>query len=182
MGFDDPRTYFRRVFVRVHIDDNDRRLHFEFVRCQITVHVRRDRKYDLSFLVSRGGVGSHGIVFRVPCHPRNVFSKTYFARVTIKYIIVLRYTTFQGLTVGPFFHLFSAWASEEEASTLLSFSFSGYSFGTILSYPFSGIFCSTNIYGYGGWPLIYYIPGKIIYYGTIIKIIFEYNILLLISL
>lgn len=70
--------------------------------------------------------------------------------------------------VGPFFHLFSAWASEEEVSTLLSFGFSGYSFGTILSYPISGMFCSANINGYGGWPLIYYVPGKKLYYGMVI--------------
>lgn len=64
---------------------------------------------------------------------------------------------------GPFFQLFSAWMSEDEASILLSFAFSGYSFGTIMIYPMSGALCNSNIYGYGGWSLIFYVPGKYIY-------------------
>jgi hypothetical protein len=63
---------------------------------------------------------------------------------------------------GPFFQLFSAWMSDDEASTLLSFGFSGYSFGTIIIYPMSGALCSSNIYGFGGWSLIFYVPGKCI--------------------
>jgi MFS family permease len=62
--------------------------------------------------------------------------------------------------MGPYFQLFSSWATEEEASTLLSFGFSGFSFGTILSYPLSGQLCTLNINGFGGWPLIFYVPGK----------------------
>lgn len=61
---------------------------------------------------------------------------------------------------GPCFHLFSAWITEEESSTLVGFGFSGYTFGTILTYWMSGIMCSTQIGGVGGWPLIYYAPGK----------------------
>ncbi|XP_060841632.1 sialin-like [Rhopalosiphum padi] len=68
---------------------------------------------------------------------------------------------FAGLMAGPFFQLFSAWMSDDEASTLLSFGFSGYSFGTIIIYPMSGALCSSNIYGFGGWSLIFYVPATI---------------------
>ncbi|XP_025194467.1 uncharacterized transporter slc-17.2-like [Melanaphis sacchari] len=68
---------------------------------------------------------------------------------------------FAGLMTGPFFQLFSAWMADDEASILLSFGFSGYSFGTIMIYPMSGVLCSSNIYGFGGWPLIFYVPAFI---------------------
>lgn len=61
---------------------------------------------------------------------------------------------------GPFFQLFSAWMSDDEASILLSFGFSGYAFGTIMSYPLSGLLCGSNVDGFGGWSLIFYVPGK----------------------
>jgi len=66
----------------------------------------------------------------------------------------------QGLTVGPVFQLFSAWTSDEEVSTLLSFGLSGFSFGSIIAYPLSGYLCTANYNGFGGWALIYYVPGK----------------------
>ncbi|CAI6348588.1 unnamed protein product [Macrosiphum euphorbiae] len=68
---------------------------------------------------------------------------------------------FAGLLAGPFFQLFSAWMSEDEASLMLSFGFSGYAFGTIISYPMSGSLCDSNINGFGGWPLIFYVPATI---------------------
>ncbi|XP_022181499.1 uncharacterized transporter slc-17.2-like [Myzus persicae] len=68
---------------------------------------------------------------------------------------------FAGLLAGPFFQLFSAWMSEDEASILLSFGFSGYAFGTIMIYPLSGALCGSNFNGFGGWPLIFYIPAMI---------------------
>lgn len=61
--------------------------------------------------------------------------------------------------VGPFFQLLGAWTTDDEASILLGIGFSGYSFGTILIYPMSGQLCSVNFNGFGGWPLIYYVPG-----------------------
>ncbi|KAL5234676.1 hypothetical protein ACI65C_002086 [Semiaphis heraclei] len=66
---------------------------------------------------------------------------------------------FVGLMAGPFFQLFSAWLSDDEASILLSFSFSGYAFGTIMIYPLSGLLCGSNVYGFGGWSLIFYVPA-----------------------
>lgn len=60
---------------------------------------------------------------------------------------------------GPFFQLIGAWTPEEEMSKLLGFAFSGFSFGTIVAYPLSGQLCTFNFHGFGGWPLIYYVPG-----------------------
>ncbi|XP_015375414.1 PREDICTED: sialin-like [Diuraphis noxia] len=68
---------------------------------------------------------------------------------------------FVGLMAGPFFQLFSAWMSDDESSILLSFGFSGFSFGTILSYPMSGFLCGSNVHGFGGWSLIFYVPAII---------------------
>lgn len=67
---------------------------------------------------------------------------------------------------GPFFQLLSAWTSEEESSTLFSFGFSGFMFGTICTYPLSGQLCSANINGFGGWSLVFYVPGKLLNYHS----------------
>lgn len=89
---------------------------------------------------------------------------TYIGRRTRRAVgISVSVTAFfllQGLTVGPVFQLLSAWTSDEEVSTLLSLGLSGFSFGSIVAYPLSGYLCTANYNGFGGWPLIYYVPGK----------------------
>ncbi|XP_050528174.1 sialin-like [Daktulosphaira vitifoliae] len=78
-----------------------------------------------------------------------------------------------GLMIGPLFQLFSPWTTEEEAASLLSFGFSGFALGTIISNPLSGILCSFEYNGYGGWPLIFYVPASI----SVFFIIFWYQYL-----
>lgn len=107
----------------------------------------------------------------------NIWRNRLFAFYSLKITIVFeqriavdddktRVHDLQGLIVGPCFQLFGAWSTDEESSSLLTFSFSGFSFGTILIYPISGQLCNTNIVGIGGWPLIFYVPGTYVLYKT----------------
>lgn len=72
LGLNNPRTYSRRVPVRLHTDINRRRLHGQQSRCQSAVLVRRDRQHRPPYAVSHSRVSAHRTVFHVPRPPRHV--------------------------------------------------------------------------------------------------------------
>ncbi|ELT87580.1 hypothetical protein CAPTEDRAFT_209782 [Capitella teleta] len=81
------------------------------------------------------------------------------ARVSVYLVLVLR--VLLGLCQGVCFpashHMWGRWAPPLERSKLVSFSYAGTIFGTVVALSLSGFLCSVEFAG--GWPLIFYIYG-----------------------
>ena len=62
-----------------------------------------------------------------------------------------------GLGVPLVYDIFAPWVPAKERATLLSMVFNGGCIANIVNYPFTSLMCQTEI----GWPLAFYIPGKL---------------------
>ena len=63
-----------------------------------------------------------------------------------------------GLAYPSAYNIFNQWASPEERATIMSLVFSGIPIAIIINFPLSSALCESGIDG--GWPLVFYIPGK----------------------
>ena len=64
-----------------------------------------------------------------------------------------------GLAYPSTYNLFNKWTSPEERATIMSIVFAGIPVAIIVNYPLSSALCESGIDG--GWPLVFYIPGKL---------------------
>lgn len=55
--------------------------------------------------------------------------------------------------------MWGVWAPPIERSKMVSFTYAGSQFGTIIAQPISGILCASNFLG--GWPSVFYVFGKV---------------------
>ena len=67
---------------------------------------------------------------------------------------------FSGLAFPSTYNLFNKWSSPEERATIMSIVFAGIPVAIIVNYPLSSALCESGVDG--GWPLVFYIPGKLI--------------------
>ena len=64
-----------------------------------------------------------------------------------------------GLAYPSTYNLFNKWTSPEERATIMSIVFAGIPVAIIVNYPLSSALCESGIDG--GWPLVFYIPGRL---------------------
>ena len=79
---------------------------------------------------------------------------------------------FSGLAYPSTYNLFNKWSSPEERATIMSIVFAGIPVAIIVNYPLSSALCESGVDG--GWPLVFYIPGKfVVFYASyhILKIV-----------
>ena len=67
---------------------------------------------------------------------------------------------FSGLAYPSTYNLFNKWSSPEERATIMSIVFAGIPVAIIVNYPLSSALCESGVDG--GWPLVFYIPGKFV--------------------
>jgi len=54
--------------------------------------------------------------------------------------------------------MWGSWAPPVERSRLVSLTYAGCHFGTVIAQPIAGLLCSSTIMG--GWPSVFYIFGE----------------------
>ena len=63
----------------------------------------------------------------------------------------------QGLAMPTIQPLFARWSAPDERGTLIGLAFAGFSLGSAVTFPLSGLLCQ---FGFaGGWPSIFYLSG-----------------------
>jgi len=83
------------------------------------------------------------------------------ARTSYKLLIALRVLEGfgEGVTFPAMHAMWGRWAPPVERSFLISLTYAGSQFGTVISQPISGVLCSSNFLG--GWPSVFYLFGTL---------------------
>lgn len=83
------------------------------------------------------------------------------ARADYKLLIALRVLEGfgEGVTFPAMHAMWGRWAPPIERSFLISLTYAGSQFGTVISQPISGILCSSTFLG--GWPSVFYVFGAL---------------------
>nr|XP_054756776.1 sialin-like [Lytechinus pictus] len=81
------------------------------------------------------------------------------ARAGLAWLIVVRVIAGigEGVTFPAMNAMWAHWAPPVERSRLLTFTYAGAHFGTVLALPISGVLCNSEFLG--GWPSVFYVFG-----------------------
>ena len=80
--------------------------------------------------------------------------------MSVFFVIAFRFAQglISGLLIPSVIALIPAWCSPQERGTLMSIAIVGMPLANVVSSPVAGALCASHMDG--GWPMIFYLPGR----------------------